>query len=276
MDIGTIIRMQGPVPANLAPNKFYSGTIFFFEDDAFLFYAGGNNGYNRATYISKINIGAGSVNGFNFDTSTLVLSGGPITRTGTIKINLVENLAVVGLYGSSTTIPIITANALGFVTKMSEVTNTTAGGTVTLLEIDSEDLEIYSVPTQLPTCPPPAVLPPVQCDELTELGFITTGTEPRDICISPDDSFVYVNNAAAGIITAYERKVGTGLLSALGTVNVSGAGDTAIALFTLALAAGATDEEAAEISNHASGVVVGKIGTATLTPEELIESFRRR
>jgi D-beta-D-heptose 7-phosphate kinase/D-beta-D-heptose 1-phosphate adenosyltransferase len=58
--------------------------------------------------------------------------------------------------------------------------------------------------------------------------------------------------------------------------DVSGAGDTAIALFTLALAAGATDEEAAEISNHASGVVVGKIGTATLTPGELIESFRRR
>jgi len=55
--------------------------------------------------------------------------------------------------------------------------------------------------------------------------------------------------------------------------DVSGAGDTAIALFTLALAAGATQEEAAEISNHASGVVVGKLGTATLTPEELAASF---
>ena len=55
--------------------------------------------------------------------------------------------------------------------------------------------------------------------------------------------------------------------------DVSGAGDTAIALFTLALAAGATPEEAVEISNHASGVVVGKLGTATLTPDELIRSF---
>lgn len=55
--------------------------------------------------------------------------------------------------------------------------------------------------------------------------------------------------------------------------DVSGAGDTAIALFTLAMLSGATAEEAAVISNHASGVVVGKLGTATLTPEELLESF---
>jgi len=55
--------------------------------------------------------------------------------------------------------------------------------------------------------------------------------------------------------------------------DVSGAGDTAIALFTLALCAGATPREAAEISNHASGVVVAKLGTATLTAEELVTSF---
>lgn len=57
--------------------------------------------------------------------------------------------------------------------------------------------------------------------------------------------------------------------------DVSGAGDTAIALFTLALVSGATPIEAAEISNHASSVVVAKLGTATVTPEELLESFRR-
>lgn len=55
--------------------------------------------------------------------------------------------------------------------------------------------------------------------------------------------------------------------------DVSGAGDTAIALFTLALAAGATPPEAADIANHASAVVVGKLGTATVTPQELRESF---
>ena len=55
--------------------------------------------------------------------------------------------------------------------------------------------------------------------------------------------------------------------------DVSGAGDTVIALFTLALSAGATPAEAAEIANHASGVVVGKLGTATVTPGELLSSF---
>jgi rfaE bifunctional protein kinase chain/domain len=55
--------------------------------------------------------------------------------------------------------------------------------------------------------------------------------------------------------------------------DVSGAGDTAISLYTLALGAGATPLEASEIANHASGVVVGKLGTAVLTPEELLASF---
>jgi D-beta-D-heptose 7-phosphate kinase/D-beta-D-heptose 1-phosphate adenosyltransferase len=55
--------------------------------------------------------------------------------------------------------------------------------------------------------------------------------------------------------------------------DVSGAGDTAIAAFTLALAAGATGIEAAEIANHAAGVVVGKLGTATLNVDELHEMF---
>ncbi|MEI9998026.1 MAG: D-glycero-beta-D-manno-heptose-7-phosphate kinase [Verrucomicrobiota bacterium] len=57
--------------------------------------------------------------------------------------------------------------------------------------------------------------------------------------------------------------------------DVSGAGDTAIAAFTLALAAGANGIEAAEIANHAAGVVVGKLGTATLNVEELRDIFAR-
>jgi D-beta-D-heptose 7-phosphate kinase/D-beta-D-heptose 1-phosphate adenosyltransferase len=57
--------------------------------------------------------------------------------------------------------------------------------------------------------------------------------------------------------------------------DVSGAGDTVIAAFTLALSAGANPEEAAEIANHAAGIVVGKVGTVTVSKEELIESFKR-
>ena len=55
--------------------------------------------------------------------------------------------------------------------------------------------------------------------------------------------------------------------------DVSGAGDTVIATFTLAIAAGASPIEAAILSNHAAGIVVGKIGTATTSPEELLKSF---
>jgi D-beta-D-heptose 7-phosphate kinase/D-beta-D-heptose 1-phosphate adenosyltransferase len=58
--------------------------------------------------------------------------------------------------------------------------------------------------------------------------------------------------------------------------DVSGAGDTVIASFTLAIAAGASPVEAAILSNHAAGIVVGKVGTATTTPSELLASFRRR
>ena len=57
---------------------------------------------------------------------------------------------------------------------------------------------------------------------------------------------------------------------------VSGAGDPVIASFTMAIAAGAAPLEAAIISNHAAGVVVGKVGTAIVTPEELAASMRGR
>ena len=57
--------------------------------------------------------------------------------------------------------------------------------------------------------------------------------------------------------------------------DVSGAGDTVIATFTLAIAAGASPIEAAILSNHAAGIVVGKVGTATTAPAELVNSFGR-
>ena len=56
--------------------------------------------------------------------------------------------------------------------------------------------------------------------------------------------------------------------------DVSGAGDTSISLYTLGIAAGATPEEAAELANHAAGIVVGKLGTATCTRTELEDSFK--
>ena len=56
--------------------------------------------------------------------------------------------------------------------------------------------------------------------------------------------------------------------------DVSGAGDTVIAAFTLALASGAAKQEAAHISNFAAGIVVSKVGTAVVTREELLERIK--
>jgi D-beta-D-heptose 7-phosphate kinase/D-beta-D-heptose 1-phosphate adenosyltransferase len=56
--------------------------------------------------------------------------------------------------------------------------------------------------------------------------------------------------------------------------DVSGAGDTVISTLALAAAAGATLEDAALIANFAAGIVVGKLGTATVTKEELLENIK--
>src|SRR5437588_7680812 len=55
--------------------------------------------------------------------------------------------------------------------------------------------------------------------------------------------------------------------------DVTGAGDTVIAAFTAALAAGATTEEAAQVANYAGGIVVMKRGTATVSRDELLHAI---
>ena len=57
--------------------------------------------------------------------------------------------------------------------------------------------------------------------------------------------------------------------------DVTGAGDTVIGVIALVLAAGASYSEAAVIANYAAGIVVGKVGTATVTPGELKEAINR-
>ena len=55
--------------------------------------------------------------------------------------------------------------------------------------------------------------------------------------------------------------------------DVTGAGDTVVAVSTLALAAGASMLDSARIANCAAGIVVGKVGTVSVTAEELRESL---
>ncbi len=61
--------------------------------------------------------------------------------------------------------------------------------------------------------------------------------------------------------------------SAREVFDVTGAGDTVIATLAAALAAGASMTEAAMLANHAAGIVVGKLGTATATAEEVLDSI---
>jgi D-glycero-beta-D-manno-heptose-7-phosphate kinase len=73
------------------------------------------------------------------------------------------------------------------------------------------------------------------------------------------------SRGAEGAIPAVAREVS----------DVTGAGDTVVAVLALAVAAGGTLAEAAVLANHAAGVVVGKFGPATLTRDELSASLPR-
>jgi rfaE bifunctional protein kinase chain/domain len=82
---------------------------------------------------------------------------------------------------------------------------------------------------------------------------------------------VLVTRGAKGMVLVRPR-VGTLSIPAYGTdevADVTGAGDTVISTFTLALLAGADYPDAARRANYAAGIVVTKAGTATTTPAEL-------
>jgi len=57
--------------------------------------------------------------------------------------------------------------------------------------------------------------------------------------------------------------------------DVTGAGDTVVATLAMSLAAGSSLEDAARIANHAAGIVVGKIGTSTVTASELEKDIKK-
>ena len=115
-------------------------------------------------------------------------------------------------------------------------------------------------------CPDPVDSP--DCDKaLAEVGAILLEkweTELLLVTLGEQGMMLFQNGEKPHHIPTKAQQV----------FDVSGAGDTAIALFTLALCCDASPVEAAEIANHASAVVVGKLGTATVTAEELRASFK--
>src|SRR5690606_33938872 len=85
------------------------------------------------------------------------------------------------------------------------------------------------------------------------------------------DSHVLLTLGPAGI-ALFDRDTGAHFhmpTAAREVFDVSGAGDTVVAAFTLALASGASPRDAVELANRAAGIVVGKLGTATVTRDEI-------
>lgn len=101
---------------------------------------------------------------------------------------------------------------------------------------------------------------------LQEAGQILAarwGTELLMITLGPHGMYLLPRSGEPLVLPTVAREV----------FDVSGAGDTVIATALAALAAGASDAEAAVLANHAAGVVVGKLGTAVCTPAELRAAF---
>jgi len=113
-----------------------------------------------------------------------------------------------------------------------------------------------------------AGLPPLEDAPLLETGQLLLELwSCRQVLLTLGEQgmVVFSNEAPPVHLPAKAREV----------FDVSGAGDTAIALYTLGLCAGLAPREAAAISNLASSIVVGKLGTTPIEREELLESVTR-
>lgn len=93
-----------------------------------------------------------------------------------------------------------------------------------------------------------------------------------------DADAVLITRGSRGMALLERDKLVPLLIPVYGTdqvADVTGAGDTVIATFTLALAAGASFAEAAKLANYAGGIVVMKMGTATVSNDELRHAIER-
>ena len=112
--------------------------------------------------------------------------------------------------------------------------------------------------------------------ELAGLSRETRDCFPKDEVVSRiferfSPTLLAITLGAEGMLLAKDGKVNQVIPTAAKEVfDVSGAGDTVIASLTLALAVRQSFENAAEFANLAAGVVVGKVGTATVSPTEIL------
>lgn len=113
---------------------------------------------------------------------------------------------------------------------------------------------------------PVAIMQPLEHADLLDVGnrlLEKWGVELLMITLGPGGMLLLEREAKPIHVPTRAREV----------FDVSGAGDTVIATATLALAAGATHRQAAELANYAAGVVVAQLGTAPCQAAELLEAI---
>ena len=150
-----------------------------------------------------------------------------------------------------------------------------------LLSLVRQSAKFVSVdpkPSRLLDYAKPDLLTPNRLEalELAGLSRETRDPFPKDEVVARiferfSPLLLAITLGSEGMLLAKEGRVEQIIATAAKEVfDVSGAGDTVIASLTLALAAGQSFENAAEFANLAAGVVVGKVGTATVSPSEIL------
>jgi D-beta-D-heptose 7-phosphate kinase/D-beta-D-heptose 1-phosphate adenosyltransferase len=153
--------------------------------------------------------------------------------------------------------------------------------TNSLLELVSKDAKFTSVdpkPSRLLQYVKPNLLTPNRLEALELAGLSRETREPfphnevvARIFEKLSPQLLAITLGAEGMLLAQDGVVQCTIPTAAREVfDVSGAGDTVIASLTLALTAGETFARSAEFANLAAGVVVGKVGTATASPQEIL------
>ena len=147
-----------------------------------------------------------------------------------------------------------------------------------LVSVNAKFLAIDPKPSRLLQYAKPDLITPNRFEALELAGLSRESRDPfpqenvvTEIFEQFAPTMLAVTLGADGMLLAEDGEIDKIIpTSAQEVFDVSGAGDTVIAALTLGLVAGKDFQNAAEFANLAAGVVVGKVGTATVSPEEIL------
>jgi rfaE bifunctional protein kinase chain/domain len=111
-------------------------------------------------------------------------------------------------------------------------------------------------------------LHPCSDEEITSLGWKIVDQYSLSYLL------ITLSERGMALFSREERKFSLLPTVAQKVFDVTGAGDTVISIFTAAITSGATPFEAAFLANHAAGITVAELGTASVTSEKLLNSCR--